>query len=734
MTDDSNNSPPFLRQTIFHVESSLYSFDVKPTVTFYDLKKILAAAAHLPKNSFNIYHENEDLTPFEDSTLESFFPTEPQIHFTITIDIDTSKEKEPTINLNLDKYCSKHKNKFLIYYCYDCKRSICSRCYSYEHLNHKIIEKYDYLHPTSKLVDNMFQVNDNNNYDQLYSFKDNVDKSVNMYELQTKLKSVLFTKLHELLNQIEHKVNELITVFNTSSEITKINIDYNCQHIKDYCIDGLDQLKKDINIRNIVNNEEIFLTFDKKYHELHTLKTRLKNDNEKFNSLNLNYDTIETLTNTIYTDIETVLIEKLNLIIYDSIKQNIQSNLVNQLTREEIIDFIYTDIQVPTRKTLKRSLNNKSLSARNSVAVANPNPQYKIENEINNNISHAMINHTQPQLQLNANYEIPTNINEPVNPLPLEQQQQQHKSNNTHHDKEHQFSFTQILHNEIEKASQFQNINETEYLMFPIKNNPRILIYNGDENKVKNEIINFPMFCKIREFFENCAHCNYKNKLYISGGIDKSTSETSNVLLKYDPNYNTIISLASLPSPHQCHSMLAYNDKLYIIGGKQTNLCEIYNFNALKFEHMSPLIFEERQWPMLIVYNHFLYAFLGLASGGYMKSIERINIRNPKAKWELVPFKNDEELNLEKHGCGLILKESMRTLFFFGGKNNNEVFTNVFNFSFDDFSFSDCKEQCKEAMFFKENQLHYCNSTYCNFNEETGKITQFNITNNFEQE
>ena len=170
MTDNSNNSPPSLRQTIFHVESSIYSFDVKPTVTFYDLKKILAAAAHLPKNSFNIYHENEDLTPFEDSTLESFFPTEPQIHFTITIDIDSSKEKEPTINLNLDKYCSKHKNKFLIYYCYDCKQSICSRCYSQEHLNHKIIEKYDYLHPTSKLVDNMFQVSDNANYGQLYSF------------------------------------------------------------------------------------------------------------------------------------------------------------------------------------------------------------------------------------------------------------------------------------------------------------------------------------------------------------------------------------------------------------------------------------------------------------------------------------------------------------------------------------------------------------------------------------
>ena len=68
---------------------------------------------------------------------------------------------------------------------------------------------------------------------------------MNMYELQDKLKSVLFSKLHELLNQIEQRVNELIMLFNTSSEITKININYNCQHIKDYCIDGLDQLKKE---------------------------------------------------------------------------------------------------------------------------------------------------------------------------------------------------------------------------------------------------------------------------------------------------------------------------------------------------------------------------------------------------------------------------------------------------------------------------------------------------------
>ena len=37
-----------------------YSIDVDETTTFYEFKKILAAAAHLLKNCFRIYYEDQE--------------------------------------------------------------------------------------------------------------------------------------------------------------------------------------------------------------------------------------------------------------------------------------------------------------------------------------------------------------------------------------------------------------------------------------------------------------------------------------------------------------------------------------------------------------------------------------------------------------------------------------------------------------------------------------------------
>ena len=37
-----------------------YSIDVDETTTFYEFKKILSAAAHLLKNCFRIYHEQQE--------------------------------------------------------------------------------------------------------------------------------------------------------------------------------------------------------------------------------------------------------------------------------------------------------------------------------------------------------------------------------------------------------------------------------------------------------------------------------------------------------------------------------------------------------------------------------------------------------------------------------------------------------------------------------------------------
>ena len=52
-----------------------YSIDVDETTTFYEFKKILSAAAHLLKNCFRIYHEEQEYTnDYDDNTIQEMFP------------------------------------------------------------------------------------------------------------------------------------------------------------------------------------------------------------------------------------------------------------------------------------------------------------------------------------------------------------------------------------------------------------------------------------------------------------------------------------------------------------------------------------------------------------------------------------------------------------------------------------------------------------------------------------
>ena len=61
-----------------------YSIDVDETTTFYDFKKILAAAAHLLKNGFRIYHKQQEYTnEYDDNTIQEMFPNLDPIPLTI---------------------------------------------------------------------------------------------------------------------------------------------------------------------------------------------------------------------------------------------------------------------------------------------------------------------------------------------------------------------------------------------------------------------------------------------------------------------------------------------------------------------------------------------------------------------------------------------------------------------------------------------------------------------------
>ena len=70
----------------------------------------------------------------------------------------------------------------------------------------------------------------------------------------------------------------------------------------------------------------------------------------------------------------------------------------------------------------------------------------------------------------------------------------------------------------------------------------------------------------LSHFFLDCAWVNNNNKLYILGGIDDSSS-SSKIFLLYDPIKDKIRRLPDSKYPHSKHSLFAYNDMIYAIGG-----------------------------------------------------------------------------------------------------------------------------------------------------------------------
>ena len=117
--------PKVIRQTIFQVQKEKeYTIDVDETTNIKELKKILAHAAHLRKNTFKIYHNDIDFTQnYNDKTIYELFPKEQKIYFTLVIsDFEEEEEEDCLIEVNTNLPCKDHPGKFQIFYCYTCKQ------------------------------------------------------------------------------------------------------------------------------------------------------------------------------------------------------------------------------------------------------------------------------------------------------------------------------------------------------------------------------------------------------------------------------------------------------------------------------------------------------------------------------------------------------------------------------------------------------------------------------------
>ena len=348
-----------------------YSIDVDETTTFYEFKKILAAAAHLLKNCFRIYHEQQEYTnDYDDNTIQELFPDLDPIPLRIISNKDVYEYEDELISVrfNINVPCQIHIGKYKMLYCFTCNKSICMDCFTEDHRNHQVEEKADYLAPAQLLMNNIFSNS------ALFRADTRLSKYMECVNFRSNLKLNIFDNLRKMINDLEIKFASCLEYFSTSEDETEKNTNENLELLRKYCIECFIKLKNDINTKGIIIDDEIFLTLYRKLKEIEVYKNEYFEENkqkyEKLNTLLAPFiQQVEKISEELKLNFETLL----NKDIYEKFKTLVQENIVEKIQKETVNDFMFRNLGVPRKSLNRMSLGNLSAYKTKGNNIFSPN-------------------------------------------------------------------------------------------------------------------------------------------------------------------------------------------------------------------------------------------------------------------------------------------------------------------------------------------------------------------------
>ena len=348
---------------------------------------------------------------------------------------------ETELLLQINNPCPEHDYKFLLYYCFDCGKSICSECFTNGiHKGHKIQDKCFYLLPSKYLVDKMLENLSKKPYED-YKI------SADLNDYQNKLNNVVFSQLFEMLKKVQKKCNELVDKYNIINSKSLDIIRDSVRDIKISCIKALDECKDLINIKDIVNNNDTFIDFDRIYKDMgKKQKEKFKENLVKFQELNKNDSIlVQSLINDRCQAIQNILNKAIDNKQYEEIEKKINLKMIKPVNRDDVINQLSDKkIKMLNNKKLERKtminnynrlVNNNSEclqskleknannQGRNTFAGDNVNSfNYSEENNINNNIGQNLNEKSKNlnmgfsinQINNNKNYSVDSTLKKPL--------------------------------------------------------------------------------------------------------------------------------------------------------------------------------------------------------------------------------------------------------------------------------------------------------------------------------
>ena len=739
-----------------------YSIDVDETICFREFKKILAGAAHLLKNGFRIYHEQQEYTnDYDDNTIQEMFPNLDPIPLRIISNKDVYEFEDELISVrfNINVPCQVHVGKFKMMYCFTCNKSICMDCLGEDHRNHQVVEKADYLAPAQLLMNSIFSNS------ALYRADSRLSKYMDCVNFRSNLKLNVFDNLRKMINDLEIKFASCLEYFSTCEDETEKNTNENLELLRKFCIECFIKLKNDINTKGIIIDDEIFLTLYRKLKEIEKYKTEIFEENKmKYEKLNTLLAPFTQQVEVISEQLKTTFNTLLNKDIYENFKNEVQENIVEKVQKETVNDFMFRNLGVP-RKSLNRmslnfsthkklsNLNNKNVSPLREIKEERRSPFPKVNLSEQRNTNNSGVNFSQgsfskskinQQDNTSSNYYNKTeeqnnrvkglNNNIFTNNNIVTSTTTTNVVNTKYSSQQNQISHNMLfqgnLVDELSKAiNQNQNQEETVQKKFvgnflfanPILNTNILAGAFQDESTVNIPVDFKQAFndkdIQLTAFPQGGAFCNTKNYLYFTGG-QETQKGTGKIFLRIDLNVDGKVKMTKMPSmlySHWNHTMIANDNYIFVIGGYNSNKCEAFNLRTLKWEEMPNLYSNERQRTILTIHDNYLYAFMGYSQFGILDSVERININIKdfgKKNWEVVTITNLSKIDIKFYGAGVYYLNG--ELYFIAGKkslgnDDSSYKTDICSFKFNEGEFVSYSTYFEQKLEFIENQFHKVN-------------------------
>ncbi|MCQ2820460.1 MAG: hypothetical protein MJ252_24620 [archaeon] len=560
----SSQELPRIRQVVFiHSADRQYCFDVNENITFHNLKKMISAASDVGKLGLRIFHDGEEFTKYEKETLDYFFPTQEKVVFDLRFTSQATDDYDRLLKVRLNQeFCKFHPGKYPYFYCFTCNKSICSQCVlDGDHQGHNIFEKYDYLQSSRILIDRLFK-------DINVQLENLGEDKVN--ELYNKIGGNI-GELIRMLQQIEGNMKHLVEQYYTDNQDYIEQIKKNYQRLKGSCAEGLDLLKNKLDIEDMMLNEEIFLTFHKKYRALELQRDKFLEDIKKQKEFNEGLKKLEGVIDQTYGDIYAFLIKYLSQNMINGFIKELQLISVEPLDKQKVIDEILRGVIPQDKESFKESYRKKGPGnyhfEGDELHIIGGSGCGSYSKEIEDHLKHC--EHCSSAKKMGMSL-IDDNA-----------------------------SLASDVEGELQKG-------KTVYLACPVMGGCELVVYNSKDKNVYHNTIQSVFFQE--GFVDGCAWVNYKNNLYVAGGI--KNGRPCQDFYKYNPVKNEITRLSPMPEGRWGHSMCSNDNCIYLVGGNDKSILK-YDLKANKWSKMKMSLREKRFHPIAFIRGEELFAIFG---------------------------------------------------------------------------------------------------------------------------